>query len=117
MNGHTYEEIRAAVLDLLAGRVDGIRSQGHYSELAGSIAWIFQQRGEVVRNVPGNPLRLVQADEELVNEVFWNFFPRGYHYTRARQFAAAVSVFSRIALGQADPRKSSELFLSRRFHV
>ncbi len=75
---HSYEEIRAAVLDVLAGRESASFSGDEYHRLRQCIGEVFARREGRVQ--PGNPAAtypLDAQDQETFREVFWDLFRQG----------------------------------------
>ena len=78
---HTYEEIRNATLDILAGRETSSYDSSQYSHLLIGVAEVFQRR-EGTRPAQHSILssgegRLSAPDAELFLEVFWDLFRHG----------------------------------------
>ena len=79
---HSYEEIRSAALDLLAGRERGTYSLSQYGELLSGVGEVFQRReGPPQQSTPqifgrGNT-SLSAKDRETFLEVFWSLFREG----------------------------------------
>ncbi len=71
---HSYEEIRSATLDLLAGRETASYDLNQYQHLLIGVAGVFLKRE--TRNVDANA-RLSPADSEKFLEVFWGLFREG----------------------------------------
>lgn len=78
---HSYEEIRSAALDLLAGREKASHELSQYQHLLIGIGEVFLRReGAQARrqSVFGDQGVLPsQADQELFMEVFWDLFRQG----------------------------------------
>ena len=76
---HTYEEIRNAVINILAGREKVANYPNQYSWLPGGVAEVFQRR----EGTSTDPSLLHQGpqlsaiDRELLREVFWELFRQG----------------------------------------
>ena len=80
-NDHGYEEIRAAALDLLAGREKASYDVNQYEHLMIGVAEVLQRRGQLQQQQHvfiggGNP-SLSNADREIFLEVFWGLFREG----------------------------------------
>jgi hypothetical protein len=76
---HSYEEIRAAVLDILAGREKNLPyEQNQYGHLSIGVAEVFARREKPPGEVRGSraALHLGGADSDLFLEVFWDLFRR-----------------------------------------
>lgn len=79
---HDYEELRAAVLEVLAGRIKIKYNSNSYQNLVDTLAGEFFRRGEPatgdgdVTNL--SPARLNPSDQELVRDVFWDLSRQGY---------------------------------------
>jgi len=80
---HTFEEIRAAAIDLLAGRENATTYDlSQYGHLLIGVAEVFERR-EGTRQQPGGyhafpgDAQLSRADRELFLEVFWALFREG----------------------------------------
>lgn len=76
---HSYEEIRGAALDVLAGREKVPYDVHQYENLAIGIAEAFGRRERPAHELQGSrqALRLSAADRELFLEVFWDLFRQG----------------------------------------
>jgi hypothetical protein len=80
---HTFEEIRSAALDLLAGRERASYDLTLYQNLLIAVAEVFARRegGSQDRRYQGQglfgPATLSQNDRELFLEVFWTLFREG----------------------------------------
>ena len=77
--GHTYEEIRNVVIDILIGREKVNYSPDQYASLITDVAEVFQRR-EGSQNSTSyfhtNP-QLSSDDAELTREIFWDLFRQG----------------------------------------
>jgi hypothetical protein len=77
---HSFEEVRAVALDLLAGREKGTLPLTIYQHLKVGVGEVFVRREDPsVRLVGGNPnfTHLSDNDSELFLEVFWSLFREG----------------------------------------
>lgn len=77
---HSYEEIRAAALDVLAGRAKVPLGQPKaYSAFSTAVAEAFALReaGGAAGHGSRSPQRLSTADGDLFLEVFWELFRQG----------------------------------------
>jgi len=79
---HSYEEIRSASLDILAGRENASCGFSQYENLMIGVAGVFQQREgpsqqEGPRILSGGETQLSRADREVFLEVFWGLFREG----------------------------------------
>lgn len=81
---HSFEEIRSAALDLLAGREKATYGLDQYQHLLIGVAEVFRRRegqSETERGVVhifgGTEPRLSGADAERFLEVFWGLFREG----------------------------------------
>jgi len=77
---HSFEEVRAVALDLLAGREKGTLPLTLYQHLHVGVGEVFLRRQDPsVRLVGGNPnvTHLSSNDSELFLEVFWSLFREG----------------------------------------
>jgi hypothetical protein len=75
---HSYEELRAAALDVLAGREDVPLGGEQYERLSLSIGQVFAQReGRAQTGNSGATYALDAQDKETFNELFWDFFRQG----------------------------------------
>jgi len=75
---HSYEEIRSAVLDILAGREQVIYPPSQYENLRLGVAEVFARREGSAPARRGSPQpRLSQQDSDLFLEVFWGIFREG----------------------------------------
>src|SRR5262245_21570616 len=76
---HSYEELRAAALDVLAGREKGPYEPSQYENLSIGVAEAFLRREDPQAQPPHSrrPAYLSGADRELFLEVFWDLFRQG----------------------------------------
>jgi hypothetical protein len=76
---HSYEEIRAAALDVLAGREQVPYEPSQYQHISIGVAEVFARRERPVSETTGSrqPFHLSPADRELFLEVFWDLFRQG----------------------------------------
>ena len=76
---HSYEEIRATGLDVLAGRERGPYDANQYGNLSIAIAEVFARRERpddaAVRS--RQPFYLSREDSDLFLEIFWDLFRQG----------------------------------------
>lgn len=77
---HSYEEIRNAALDVLAGRMRSSYSPDQYSHLMIGVAEVFVKQdlapGQADLNLRAGA-NLTAEDRELFLEVFWDLFRQG----------------------------------------
>lgn len=73
---HSYEEIRGATLDILAGREKVTYDPNQYGHLAAGVAEVFARREAVGQDAERRirECRLSPRDEDLFLEVFWDLF-------------------------------------------
>jgi hypothetical protein len=75
---HSYEELRAAALDVLAGRENPPLGGAEYERLSLSIGQVFAQReGRVQPGHFGATYSLDAHDKDTFNELFWDLFREG----------------------------------------
>ena len=75
---HSYEELRAAALDVLAGRESVPPGGEEYHRLSQSIGQVFAQReGRVRPGDSGATYPLDAQDKETFLELFWDLFREG----------------------------------------
>lgn len=79
---HSYEEIRGAALDILAGRENTAYEPSQYGNLSVGVAEVLSRRkvgsAEVLEQMRrGQKPRLAGEDAELFMEVFWDLFRQG----------------------------------------
>lgn len=76
---HSYEEIRAAALDVLSGREKGPYEPSQYEHISINVAEVFAKREHVGVQPHGSrrPYTLSPTDRELFLEVFWDLFRQG----------------------------------------
>ncbi len=83
---HSYEEIRAAVIDILAGREKTAYSPDQFQNLLVGVSEVMERRsmsqtqptqGRSVPITRGGSLTLDHNDRDLVREVFWDLFRQG----------------------------------------
>ena len=76
---HSYEEIRMAALDIIAGREQTSFDIIQFEDLALGVAQVVSVRDGYnvsIGNVPGG-YQLSKAESEIFREVFWDFFRQG----------------------------------------
>ena len=77
---HSYEEVRNAALDILAGRIKTDLEPTQYENFMVGVAEVFAQQdtepSQVVQ-ISGYPEELRGADRETFLEVFWDLFQQG----------------------------------------
>jgi hypothetical protein len=69
---HSYEEIRAAALDVLAGREGAPYEANQYEHLSIGVATVFARREGKTIQGGRDAVTLSHADRELFMEVFWD---------------------------------------------
>src|SRR5262245_22211655 len=77
---HSYEEIRSAMLDILAGRERTSYEPSQYENARIGVAEIFDRRENADGSSAsrrGDTPRLSGQDGELFLEVFWDLFRQG----------------------------------------
>jgi len=75
---HSYEELRNATLDILAGREQASFGAGQYVNLQISVAGLLEQRdGQSFPGQFGRQAQMSPPDRELFLEVFWDLFRQG----------------------------------------
>jgi hypothetical protein len=75
---HTYEELRAAALDILAGREQVLYEPSQYEHLSLGLGQVFVRReGRIQHGNYGASYPLDQQDKELLLELFWDLFRQG----------------------------------------
>jgi hypothetical protein len=76
---HSYEEIRAVAIDILAGRENTSHGATQYANLEAGIAEVFARRTgcQGPQNVSGSDAQLERQDADLFLEVFWDLFRQG----------------------------------------
>jgi hypothetical protein len=75
---HTYEELRAAALDILARREQVPNEPSHYEHLSLGLGQVFARReGRVQAGHFGATYPLDAQDRELLLELFWDLFRQG----------------------------------------
>ena len=76
---HSYEEIRAAAIDVISGRVQLPWPQNQYGTLSAGVAEVFAQHENPGRttNRLHPTVQLSASDSELFLEVFWDLFRQG----------------------------------------
>jgi hypothetical protein len=76
--GHTYEELRKVVAEVLSGKVKGPYPLNQYNDLRENVTRIIHEReGVISDNWRGRDPGLSEADRELLREIFWDFFRQG----------------------------------------
>ncbi len=76
---HSYEEIRMAALDIIAGRERTSFDNIQFEDLALGVAQVISVRDGhhvSIGNVPGG-YQLSKTESEIFREVFWDFFRQG----------------------------------------
>jgi hypothetical protein len=71
---HSYEEIRDAALDILAGRERGTYDPNQYVHLQRGVAEVLESRE---RNTIVSNAKLSAPDSEIFLELFWDLFRQG----------------------------------------
>lgn len=75
---HTYEELRAATLDILAGREKVSREPSQYEQLSIGLGELFARReGRTPQSNLGAAEALDAQDKESLLELFWDLFRQG----------------------------------------
>lgn len=78
---HSYEEIRAAALDLLSGRVRGPYESEQFTSFKANIAAVLASRSKGQQasgySAYGSREELSHADDQFADEVFWELFRQG----------------------------------------
>lgn len=75
---HSFEEIRAAALDVLSGREGVQYTPSQYEHLKLGVGEVFARReGRIQPGYHGQPYSLDRADAEIFLEVFWELFRQG----------------------------------------
>lgn len=75
---HTYEELRAAALDILAGREKVPYDPSQYEHLSLGLGQVFARReGRIQPGHHGATYPLDAQDKELLLELFWDLFRQG----------------------------------------
>lgn len=75
---HSYEEIRSAALDILAGRERVTYDASQYEHLKLGVGEVFARReGRIQAGTYGATYRLEAQDEEVFLELFWDLFRQG----------------------------------------
>ena len=75
MVNHSYEEIRNAALDILAGRESTHYGPTQFENFKTGVAEVLVRREGQAQPAPN--VRLSPADCEIFREVFWDFFRQG----------------------------------------
>lgn len=105
---HSYEELRAAALDVLTGREKVPYEPSQYEELSIGIGQVFAQRENRIQ--PGHhgaTYPLDRADKETLLELFWDLFRQGIitlglnDANREFPFFRLTTLGQQIAQGQA----------------
>lgn len=71
---HTYEELRAVVLDIISGRERVGYPPTQYVNLISGVAEVLERRENQNRQQTHVQAQLSAADRELVGEIFWDLF-------------------------------------------
>ena len=74
---YSYEEIRAAALDILADRERPRYPPNQYNHLSLGVAAVLAKRGGIPDQPAGREPRLSAAAEELFMDVFWDLVRQG----------------------------------------
>lgn len=75
---HSYEEIRSAALDILAGREKVTYDPAQYEHLKLGIGEVFAMReGRIQPGHYGSTYPLDRQDEDIFLELFWDLFRQG----------------------------------------
>lgn len=71
---HSYEEIRKAAIDILAGRENVTYTPDQFANLRADVAEILQKRDGTSPDLYQREAQLSRDDKDLFQEVFWDFF-------------------------------------------
>lgn len=71
---HSYEEIRKAAIDILAGRESVTYTPNQFANLRTDVAEVLQKRDGTSPDPYQREAQLSQNDKDLFQEVFWDFF-------------------------------------------
>jgi len=74
---YSYEEIRKAAIDLLAGREDEQYANNQYVNFRENIAQLLRKRHDGKLNENNEPFSFSKEDDLYVQEVFWDLFRQG----------------------------------------
>lgn len=74
---HSYEEIRKAAIDILAGRESVTYTPNQFVHLRIGVAEILQKRDGTSPDPYQREAQLSRDDKDLFQEVFWDFFGQG----------------------------------------
>ena len=74
---HSYEEIRAVAVDILAGREEANWPPNQYNHLRLDVAEVLDRRDGVVGQGRHGQHTLSGHDANLFHEVFWELFRQG----------------------------------------
>jgi len=107
---HSFEEIRSAILDILAGREKVRYDPSQFAHLKHGVAEVFQRRegSAASPSMFGGDALLSHADREMVREAFWDLFRQGVIMIGAddanEKFPFfSVTTYGRRVLEGADP--------------
>src|ERR1700722_12783083 len=82
MSPHSYEELRAIVIDILLGRERVGYEPSQYAHLVTGVAEVLERRSRPSEQSPAHSssqqIRPHAHDEELVRDVFWDLFRQGF---------------------------------------
>ena len=75
---HSYEELRAVVLDILSGREEVAYPATQYEHLSLGLGEVFARReGRLMPGHHGATYHLDREDKDLLLELFWDLFRQG----------------------------------------
>jgi len=74
---HSYEEIRRAAIDIIAGRENIRNIPDQYISLRNGVAEVMEKRDGILRDPTGRNLHFSYQDRDIFLEVFWDLFRQG----------------------------------------
>jgi hypothetical protein len=76
---HSYEELRAIVIDILLGNEKIRNGAGNYRYLSDGVGEVLLRRGAPYTDMQqySGDIRMDERDVELVRDVFWDLFRQG----------------------------------------
>ena len=80
MNNHSYEEIRAVILDVISGKEKVSYDPNQYGHIECGVAEVLAKREGISRSngiINSGNYPISSSDKNLVLEIFWSLFREG----------------------------------------
>jgi len=77
---HSYEELRAVVIDILLGKEKIKNGAGNYRYLSAGVGEVLVRRGAPYTDMQqySGDIRMDDREVELVRDIFWDLFRQTY---------------------------------------